>query len=386
MSLPHNLSQINESHIKALIDAQAEETAYREFKRQIPANGDKSKHEFLADVSAFANSSGGELIYGVEEDGEGRASAVVPQIGNVDQEVLRLQSMLADGIEPRIPGIQFQPMSTAEGFVLILRVPQSWAGPHRVRTNQHFFTREYGRKRQLDVPEIRALFLRSEKQAQQIRDFRTDRLGKILSGEAPRPLVRGPALVVHFVPTQAALGLVQIDPRMYMRERQLRVMGASGWNPMPNADGALAYRTVQKNGTYGYSLMFRNGFFETVSVLRVDENSVGWLSSKSYEEEIIKILSFLRGEYEHLGIGTEMTVMLSILGASRVQLGVDRFRFDIDDGQGGFDREMLVLPDILLPSDVPASTALRPLFDVVWQSAGFLRSFNYNEAGDWDAE
>jgi hypothetical protein len=385
MSLPHDLSQINESHIQALVDAQAEETAYLEFKRQLPANNEKSKHEFLADISAFANSSGGELIYGIEEDGEGHASAIVAQEGNSDREVLRLQSMLADGVELRIPGVQFQPVSVTGGFVLIVRVPQSWAGPHRVRTNQHFFTREFRRKRQLDIPEVRALFLRSEKQAQHIRDFRTERLGKILAGETPRPLVRGPVLVVHFVPTQSVLGLVQIDPKIYMTGRPSWVMGASGWNTMPNADGALAYRVLQKEGTHGYSLMFRNGFFEAVDVLGSETEETVWLASLSYEEEIIKLLGYLRREYEYFGVGTEMTAMLSILGANRVRFGISPARFFLSDGQGQFDRATLALPDVLLPSDLPAETALRPMFDLVWQSAGFLRSFNYNDAGDWTA-
>lgn len=389
MILPHNLSQVNESYIRALVATQAEETVYQEFKRQLPNGDDKNRQEFLADVSAFANSSGGDLIYGIDEDGEGRATAIVPQQGNKDDEVLRLQNWLSDSIEPRIPGLQIQPVDVDGGFVLVIRVPQSWAGPHRLRTkgSQHFFTREYGRKRQLDIPEIRALFLRSEKQAQQIRDFRTERLGKIIAEETPRPLVRGPVLAVHFVPTQAALGLVQIDPRIYMLgERHLQVMGASGWDFMPNADGALSYRAIRNSGTSGYSLMFRNGFFETVSVLNVDADGVGWLASYSYEMELIRHLEYLRAEYEHFGVGPEMTVMLSLIGANRVRFGLDTARLHLSDGMGQFDRANLVLPDVLLPSDEPAATALRPLFDLVWQSAGFLRSFNYNEAGDWTAK
>lgn len=386
MILPHNLSHINESYIRALVAAQAEETIYQEFKRQLPSGDDKSRQEFLADVSAFANSSGGDLIYGIDEDGEGRATAIVPQQGNKDDEVLRLQSWLSDSIEPRIPGLQIQPVDVDGGFVLVIRVPQSWAGPHRLKTkgSQHFFTREYGRKRQLDIPEIRALFLRSEKQAQHIRDFRTERLGKIIAEEAPRPLVHGPVLVVHFVPTQAALGLVQIDPRIYMQgERHLRVMGHGGWNPMPNADGALAYRANRNRKTSDYSLMFRNGFFESVMVLDVDENGVAWLPSYYYENSIIQHLGYLREEYEHLGVGQEMTAMLSIVGANRVRFSLEPARLHLTEEMGAFDRANLVLPDVLLPAGAPAATALRPLFDLVWQSAGFLRSFNYTEAGDW---
>ena len=42
------------------------------------------------------------------------------------------------------------------------------------------------------------------------------------------------------------------------------------------------------------------------------------------------------------------------------------------------------LPEIVLEdlSSDPGSI-LRPIFDTVWQSAGFTRSFNYNKEGKW---
>ena len=130
-----------------------------------------------------------------------------------------------NGVQPRLPGVQIQPVNVDEGFVPVLRAPQSWAGPPRVNSNQHFFIRENGRKRQLDVPEIRGLFLRSERQAESVRNSRTERLGKLMAGEAPHRLVPGALLVGHFVPTQAALGLVQVDPIPYMLDRMLPVLG-----------------------------------------------------------------------------------------------------------------------------------------------------------------
>lgn len=103
-----------------------------------------------------------------------------------------------------MPGIQVRPVPVSGGFVLVVRVPQSWAGPHRARTNQHFYLRDGLRSRKLDVPEVRGLFLRTEAQAQRVRDFRTDRLGKLLAGQTPVRLVAGPAVMVHLIPTEAA--------------------------------------------------------------------------------------------------------------------------------------------------------------------------------------
>lgn len=383
MALPRDLPTSVEDDISSLIAEQATEGTYLDFKRDIPGRNDAAKHEFLADVSAFANSAGGDLIYGVEEDGEGRAVTVVAQAGNPDQEARRLQDVLLHGVQPRIPGVQVQPVQVGGGFVLVVRVPQSWAGPHRVNTNQHFFVREGARKRQLDVPEIRGLFLKSERQAEAVRNFRTERLGRLMAGEAPHRLVPGALLIGHFVPTQAALGLVQVDPIPYMIDRALPILGVTIPGARVNADGALVVRNPGPEGTHGYSQLFRNGYFETVKVLTYAAGERAPLGSLAYEEHFIALLDRLRAEYQHLGIGLEMTCMISIIDANHVELGLDRWRYDLDDHQGFFDRSILVLPDTLLSADQTAPQALHQVFDLVWQSAGLIRSFNYNEAGEW---
>lgn len=383
MSLPIDISNATEAHIQQLVEARVPEGTYIELKRALPLLDGSGKHEFLADVSAFANSSGGDLIYGIDEDGEGRAAAIIVQVGNPDEEARRFQDVLMNGVEPRIPGLQVHPIRIAEGFVLVVRVPQSWAGPHRVKSNQHFFIRENVRKRQLDVPEIRGLFLRSDHQAQRVRDFRTERLGKLMAGDGPHRLVPGALLVAHFVPTQAALGTVQVDPIPYMRDRALPVLSDTIPGARVNADGALVVRNPNAQGTYGYSQLFRNGYFETVKVLEYSQDRRATLGSLAYEKQFIALLTCLRNEYQHLGIGLEMTCMLSIIGAENVELGIDRLWYNLDDHQGYFDRRVLVLPDVLLPSELPPEQALRPVFDLVWQSAGLEGSANYNNAGEW---
>ena len=309
--------------------------------------------------------------------------ALRPLEGNRDEEVRRLQDYILNSIEPRIPGVQVHAIPASDGFFMLVRVPQSWAGPHRVNTNQHFYTRENGRKRTLDVPEIRTLFLRSQGLADRIRDFRTERLGRIIAGETPHPVVPNPLQIIHFVPTQAALGLMNIDPVPYATSQRLLPQPSARGNPRLNADGVVSIRNPEARGTHGYAILFRNGFYESVKTLWKNEDGRFILYSLGYEEELIKLLKEMRKEYESLGFSAELTCMLSIHRANEVWLGLDRNRFELDDDQGKFDRSTLALAEILIPADVPAEQALRPLFDLVWQSAGLIRSFNYTAAGEW---
>lgn len=385
MGLPANLNDASQDQFQSLLAEGAAEGPHMDFKRDLPRLDAAGRHELLADVCAFANSSGGDLVYGIDEDGEGRAARIVAIGGNPDEEARRVQDSIFNGIEPRAPGVQVRPVPVDGGFVLVVRVPQSWAGPHRVRSNQHFFVREGGRKRQLDMPEIRGMFLRSEAQTQRVRDFRTERIGRMLTGEAPVRLTPGSLEVLHLIPTQAALGLVATDPVLYVRNRTLPALGTTVPNARINIDGALGARPENENGSHGYSLLFRNGFFETVKVLtgRTERRGLVNLPSLAYEREIIALVDQFRAELRHLGVGEEVTAMLTLVRAGDMELGLDPRRFDFLGNGGRFDRDVLAIPDVLLPADQPAVTVLRPLFDLVWQAAGLERSFNYNAAGEW---
>ena len=104
-----------------------------------------------ADVTAFANSGGGDFVYGVDKNEAAEASAICPQtLASVDQEARRLQDFLLNLAEPRLPGVQVHAVPVSEagkpGHILVVRVPQSWAALHRVKTNQHLYVRE-GRNR-----------------------------------------------------------------------------------------------------------------------------------------------------------------------------------------------------------------------------------------------
>jgi hypothetical protein len=389
--LPANLLDTTQVHLEQLIQDRTPEGQNIDFKRELPAAWDNaSKHKFLADVAAFANSSGGDLIYGLDEDGDGQAERLVPQGRPMDEEMRRLLDVLANQVDPRIPGIQIHPVPTTAGDVvgqvLVIRVPQSWAGPHRIKLGQHFFIREGARNRPLDVPELRSHFLRSEAQERRVRDFRTERIGKILIDETPRKLVAGARMVAHVVPVQAALGVMHVDPVPYAEGRELPFFGSVGRGGASlNIDGAFVTRPVTARGTFAYTLLFRNGFFE--AVLALDHNGDGprtTLNSPAYEQAVIGLLTGVRRELAHLGANQDVTVMLTLLHGDVLQLGVpDAFYRDLEDHAPTFDRKIIAVPDVLVRADMTPERGLRPVFDMVWQAAGFTKSANYTDEGEW---
>lgn len=154
------VNSISEADLQRLIDDGVGEGPNLEYKRATYGGSDQDHFEFLADISAFANTDGGDLILGVEET-DGRPSKLCGVQGNADVELLRLESIALAGLQPRIPALRmrFVPLASG-GNALLIRVPSSRIGPHRVtyRGRNRFWARQGGRKYEPDVGELRLLF------------------------------------------------------------------------------------------------------------------------------------------------------------------------------------------------------------------------------------
>src|SRR5687767_2839466 len=95
---------IEKADIDQLVTNQVTERRTLDYKQSLPGGSDGDKKEFLADVSSFANASGGYLIFGIRDrrDSEGKPTGV-PEIvegldGNADQEILRLGGRKGKGV------------------------------------------------------------------------------------------------------------------------------------------------------------------------------------------------------------------------------------------------------------------------------------------------
>lgn len=63
--IPRRLSDLGRDDIEQLIQESVSESRTLDYKEELPGNSDQQKKDFLADVSAFANTRGGDLIFGV---------------------------------------------------------------------------------------------------------------------------------------------------------------------------------------------------------------------------------------------------------------------------------------------------------------------------------
>jgi predicted HTH transcriptional regulator len=61
------LDQISAVDLNDLVANEVREDRHIDFKESLPGRKESDKKDFLADVSAFANSASGDIVYGVRE-------------------------------------------------------------------------------------------------------------------------------------------------------------------------------------------------------------------------------------------------------------------------------------------------------------------------------
>jgi predicted HTH transcriptional regulator len=174
-----DIEKVVEEDLLALISSGATEGVRLEFKRGPYGNADADKKELLKDISSFANTLGGHLVIGIEEqDGSAaRVSAISDR--DSDGELLRMEAIIRDGVEPRIQGVRLRSVPIGGGgFALVVRVPRSWTAPHRVafRGTNRFYARSSAGAYELGVEELRAQFNSTGSALDKAAAFRAGRL------------------------------------------------------------------------------------------------------------------------------------------------------------------------------------------------------------------
>ncbi len=385
------LDTIAQEDLQALVDNKVREFKHIEYKQSLPSNKESDRKEFLGDVSSFANAAGGDLIYAMQaKDGVATKVSGLPGI-NVDQEILRLESMIRDGIRPRIHAVSTQPIKLDRaGVVLIIRVPRSWYPPHMVVLSRHdrFYTRSSNGKHPMDVSELRVAFTLSETTAERIRAFREGRLARIVAGETPVVLYDAPKIVLHIVPFGAFDPAARFDvASLAQKTKDLAPIGSSSWNDRHNFDGFLTYDWFDQQVPISYVQVFRNGTVEAVdSYLLRSRADARPIEVQLFETSLVDALRRYLSIQKDLGVEPPLFVMLSLLGVSGYVLHSVPAGYRMGD-EHPIDRDDLLVPGIMVDSfDSAASQVMKPGFDAVWNATGYPRAMSYDDEGKWKLE
>ncbi|MBI2260715.1 MAG: ATP-binding protein [Caulobacterales bacterium] len=351
-----------------------------EFKRELPSGSNDDKKEFLADVTAFANSHGGDLIYGVaERDGLAAATPGLA-VDDPDTTRLRLENILRDGVEPRLAGVRMVWVPLASGAsALVIRVPQSPAGPHRIKfaNSGRFVARGGGGKYDMDAHELRQAFSASEALPERLRALHVAAVASATTGaNLPFRIHAQPMAIVSLLP----YGVLR-ETRDYdvTPETALAPIKAGGFEPLHLIEGVLLHSPLNAGGpeesnfnsVRSYALTHRRGRIDvawTIGGTRDIGGSspVRLVWPNSFEEGLTEAVGCGIARLRQYGVDGPWLIAASVSGLAEHHLNL---------GGGYFSeaawRDAASLGDVLI--EQPSEEALEPLLNAFWLAFGVPR-------------
>jgi hypothetical protein len=358
-----------------------------DYKLELYGGSDAEKKEFLKDTSSFANTAGGHILIGVDED-QGLPTGFPGLIEDIDKEKQRLESLLRDRIEPRILGVRIQPIALANGrHVLVVRIPRSWNFPHAVLQNKSrlIYARNSAGVHEASVDEMRAMFNTSASLLEQARDFQRARMEVVNTAEGPFSNLPGAGrFVLHIIPisafnSQISANLAKLDPG------DLTPIWCSGCNFGYNVDG---YWTMSGSGERcGYLQAFRNGIIETAAAdVRTPSNGGPCLLARDIEDQIAVKVERCLSSLHRADVPLPAFVVAGGLRMHGAHIfhDINAATLQLKPVQPLSQR--FELPPALIEDYAGIEgyrQALKPLFDAVWNAAGFSNSQSYGPDGRW---
>lgn len=404
MTLNHKpLDSITEADLQALVAGGVAEQKTVEYKTTLPGGNDEQRKEFLADVSSFANASGGDLLFGIEEDKGVPVNIVGVDVPDPDALKLSLENSVQNGIRPRSTGVDsvvVPLVSMGSGkAVVIMRIRRSFAAPHMVWFKQSgkFFTRDSAGKHQLDVDELRAAFARSATFAERLRDFRRERISDVISDELPVVLESGAKLLLHIVPFSAFdvgagarhdLSFIDTNPDM---RRRLEPIGLPANDRRYIFEGYLTVNQQTDSENGGFTLLYRDGSIEAVDANLMRDQHRGSKSDTIpgdwLEASLVKALPCYLQVQQALGVEPPFAVLLTLVGVRNFYMVANKARSDFYNRNW---RDVLDVAEVIVEeynvTEQNAPAVLRPLVDAVWNATSYARSPNYDDNGTWQAQ
>lgn len=155
-----DLQVITESELQQLIVDKIPEDYQLEYKSELDLNNRDHKRKLLKTVSAFANTGGGLLIYGINEDENQLPENLVGlKWDNIDENIRTITSTIRDRSEPTIT--IFEPhyiqLEDSENIALMIKIPKSWRSPHRVKMNgtKEFYLRIKNKSEPMGIEDLK---------------------------------------------------------------------------------------------------------------------------------------------------------------------------------------------------------------------------------------
>lgn len=389
--------------IHRLIEMKIPESDFLEYQADLRFGTTEEKKELLADVSSFANSGGGNIVFGIEEGSRGEPVSIcgLPGLDSATC-VTAIDDIFRLGFSRPIPGLEVRVISLEKSSpLLVIHIPFSIRVPHCIGVESDlsgYFTRKSSKRQQMTLAEIRESDRFLLGFLPKLWEHQKKRLSKILSEKKGGTLSGSGNIIILLTPALALLGRSTVDIDEISSYSQGKpIFGYSKFSSRFNSNGWLKFCDAGE-GESVYVQYFHSGIIEAVDRTTVKsicdniqedprQGGEGHLRARSIaklrvEHCIVQEVKSGLDVFMQTEIDFPLFVSMAVTGLS----GIPAFRVrrerstDVLDGEPSdyFDvgpelpegtSDFFVVDLLTEPSDV--ASALKPKLERLWESLGW---------------
>jgi hypothetical protein len=137
----------SKAHLDRLITEDIQESLTLDYKDAAAlGRSNNQRNELCKDVSAFANSAGGQIVYGMQETGHHPTR--VQDADGVDPTIIPrewIERVIDSNVQPRIDGLLIKPIDVAPGRVAyVITAPQAMGkAPHMAPDHKYYYRQNF---------------------------------------------------------------------------------------------------------------------------------------------------------------------------------------------------------------------------------------------------
>lgn len=372
--------------IKTLIGNDTAENRRLEYKRQLNITSVEEKQEFLRDVIAFANSNGGDIIFGIAENKNDAINYSIEGFDideTEDQLNQKIINIVRDSTEPKLTNIHFKLIKYKDNKVIyIIRIPESILKPHRItfHTDSGFYVRTATGKQKMDVNDLRIAFGFANDIRTRIANYDNNRVAAISDELIAFYGEKRPSIIFHAYPFSALGG----NSRYTINELKYLCDKAGIWNFNGINGNRIVVDGVQfgqghlDNRNFGMLYLMNNGIIEAreTSYFRSNwpDGYGGKYNGISYEalfNEWKELIGKIFKYYKLMEISFPIVFTAQIIFAKNYEIQNQTMLLS-GMTSPKIDRDLLNLTAVTIDNlDCSVETILQPMLDSLWNASGY---------------
>ena len=375
--------KVTDKNIISLIEDNTPEQKNLEYKRQLPdKNKEDEKIKILKSITSFANTDGGTIIFGIAEKDE-NTYEIKNIESSTDDDFLQWHSLIKDRILPRINPPNLYDVNVNGNKVYVMDIQSSYTKPHYVKGDFVFWGRNNSGKYQLDIGDIRRLFLQSKTIEEQFENFRLQRVMKLKSENFPFKYSSNSVVSIHISSLSTLNNNIQLS--MSKSKNDFKDFNPINYDSSVgcynaaynNYDGCINLTYTSNNKICSYIQIFRNGFIEA-SCFGLFNNNNNIIYGSKLEQDIRSNIKYYLDELLKLNINYPYFISISVLNTKgfilvkSIDSNINNRNFHADFDKI-FDNDIL-LPTIYVENNNDLNSKLNLCFEVLWNSNGYSES------------